>query len=938
MKKTLSALLCFLLLFQFPLTCFAEEAGSVPDGEEIIAIRSADDFLRFAEGCSRDTYSAGKSFVLEANIDLSDLDFSPIPYFAGSFDGKQHTVSGFHFEGDGSRQGLFRVVAAGAKISGLHVEGSVKPGGTATDIGGISGVNLGSILNCSFRGEVSGIENVGGIAGSNLSGGLVSGCFFRGSLLGEHQVGGIAGQNDGTLISCVNMAEINTVAITPANPEESLFGGKRFDLSQLSEDDFLNLSNIGGIAGNSTGIVDQCRNDAPVGYHSTGYNVGGICGKSSGFVSSCRNQAEVNGRRDVGGIVGQLIPFSDWDLSSGKLDALSWQISILNNYLNGMTRNVNSYSKSMLASFNRLQSSAEALSTALQDIVDISLDNDQKIIDSITIDPETGEIYFDPPSFDNADATAITTALSNMYAELCVLTDLAKKSSGSLASDLNAVSGQITNVFNALFSTVSALGDVEPETADLSEAEAYTRNTGAIADCVNLGTVIGENNCGGILGISSFEVEFDMEDTLNVTDYLTSNARQDLFAAVRDCVSSSNIEAKSNGAGGVVGDMDIGTVIGCTFTGSVAARNGDYAGGLAGISSGSVLNCWSRCFLSGGKYVGGAVGYGAKVQDCRIWTHIGQQNEYAGAVAGWADGPVRGNYYVDSSPAGVDGISISGETDPVTEAELLAMEGAPEQFGSVTVSFRVEGSVILTKTLPFGSELTDAPPVPNRDGQFWVWKLPEQHFLYSSVIVDGSYHAPSETIASEEDPPLFLAEGQFYDGQTLVVQAVPPPVLDGEVLSSVCLTVTGYEDELTVRMLAASDGLLYQIGADRALTEIPYSRDGSYIVFRIPNGTALCYVENSLRSDLHRSSPGTKIAIALAVVWMIFLFIFLLRRRKNRGKAPEEKSDAETSLISVPEAESKGHLPESSQDEPAPAAADASTSSGPEEVPPVQEN
>lgn len=903
MKKTLSILLCLLLLLPISLPCLAEEPA---EEEDIVVIQSAAEFLSFAESCSRDIYSVGKTFVLEANIDLAGLPFSPVPYFAGSFDGKNHTVSGFRFSADGSRQGLFRVVAEGAEISNLRVEGSVEPGGTAVDIGGIAGSNYGSIRSCSFHGSVSGIENVGGIVGYNQSNATVSDCSFRGNLTGEHQAGGIAGQNDGTLTSCVNMGDINTVAITPTDTGGSLFGGTaHFDISQLSEEEFLNLTNIGGIAGCSTGIVDNCRNDAPVGYHSTGYNVGGICGKSSGFVALCRNNAEINGRRDVGGIVGQLIPFSDWDLTSGKLDALSWQITVLNSYLNGMSRNISSYSQAMLASFNRLQSNAAALTAALQNIMDVSSSNDQKIIDGIQIDPETGEIHFVAPTIDNADASAISTALSNMYAELSVLTGLAKNSTGTMASDIRLISGQITNVFNTLFSTVSSLGDVDPEIADLSEAEAYVRNTGAIADSVNCGTVIGENNCGGILGISSFEVEFDMEDTLNVTDYLTSNARQDLFAAVRGCSSTSEIEAKSNGAGGIVGDMDIGTVIGCTFAGSVTARTGDYVGGLVGISAGSVLNSWARSLLAGEKYVGGAAGYAAKIQDCRIWTYMDRQKEYAGAVAGWSTGTVRGNYYVDFSPAGVDGISISGETDPLTEAEFLALEDIPEQFGRITISYRVNGSVIASQELPFGGSITETPSVEKRNGQYWVWDLPEQDRLFTSVMVDGKYCSPSGTIATKEDPPLFLIEGQFYDGQELSVEDIAVPEVPDELLNSGRISVSGYDEDLTVRMLANTDGTLYLIGTDEELSETPYTRDGSYIVFCIPNGGSFCYVGNSLRSDLHRLSLGAMIAIGLVLVCLLFLIVSLIKRGKKRCR-PEAPENASEPVIEPEEPEQLG--------------------------------
>ena len=111
--------------------------------------------------------------------------------------------------------------------------------------------------------------------------------------------------------------------------------------------------------------------------------------------------------------------------------------------------------------------------------------------------------------------------------------------------------------------------------------------------------------------------------------------------------------------------------------------------------------------------------------------------------------------------------------------------------------------------------------------------------------MDGNYHVPSGTIATPEDPPLYLVEGLFYDGQELLAEAITPPEVDGELLNSVRLSVTGYEEELTVRMLNTAEGTLYRISEDGELSELPYSRDGSYLVFRIPNGSSFCYVENS---------------------------------------------------------------------------------------------
>ena len=904
MKKTLSLLLCLLLFLQVSCLTFAEE----PTEEAPIVIRTAKELLRFAQNCASDTYSIGRNFVLEADIDLSETDFSPIPWFGGSFDGQNHRITGFRYTRDGSRQGLFRVVAEGAVVSNLKVFGTVTPGGTGCFIGGIAGVNSGTISDCSFEGTISGMEDVGGIVGHNMVSGNIHRCTFTGNATAEHQVAGIVGLNDGTILSCMNQGSINTVAIIPKEQNVDSLLNAHFDISQISEDDFLNLSNIGGIAGDNTGIIDHCRNSGSVGYHSTGYNVGGIAGKSSGFVSECSNLSEINGRRDVGGIVGQLIPFSDWDLTSGKLDALSWQISILNGQLNSLSYNFDSYGDSIYSSVDRLRGYTADMTNALYDIGQYAVNNDQQILsslrDSIYVNPTTGEISFSEPYLGNVDTTALSSALSNMYGESTVFVGLARDATGSLAADIRRVTDQITNVFNTLFSTISDLTNISPETDDLSESEAYSRNTGAIASCTNQGKIIAENNAGGILGTAGFEVEFDMEDRLNISDYLTSNSRHSLFAAVRDCLCSGETDAKGGTVGGIAGAMDLGVIVGSAVTGSVSGGSSDYVGGLVGYSTGSVWYSWSRSLLRGGKYVGGIAGYATKICNCNAWVHFEQQNEYAGAVAGWVEeGPVTGNYYVAVTPGGVDGISISGETDALSEEAFLNLEGIPGQFGTVKVQYRCEGKIVSEETVRFGGTLKHIPSIRNKDGKYWTWGLPEEEHIYSDLVIDGSYHSPRTTLAGEGDPPVYLVEGQFYDGQKLELMPLPVSGFSEEPLVAQVIWVAGYDGDLTVRMLTDTDGTLYLVHENGQSVSTDYTRDGRYIVFRIPNGGSFFYMGSASSTALAVESDDLRTAglILIPFVILFILALILIHRKyrkeirpvqqqvRNRKAASEEK-------------------------------------------------
>ena len=118
---------------------------------------------------------------------------------------------------------------------------------------------------------------------------------FEGEVTGEHQAGGIAGENSGIVSECENKGSINTIPISTASSSTPIITNftldRTFDISEVSEDNFLDITDIGGIAGYSEGIIENCTNSEKVGYDRTGYNIGGIVGRESGYIDGCNNKA-----------------------------------------------------------------------------------------------------------------------------------------------------------------------------------------------------------------------------------------------------------------------------------------------------------------------------------------------------------------------------------------------------------------------------------------------------------------------------------------------------------------------------------------------------------------------------------------------------------------------------------------------------------------------
>ena len=112
----LAACLALCLGLLFPAVPAARAAENSP---RTLYISTAAELALLSKDCTLDAYSRNLTVVLTADIDLSDVEFAPIPVFCGDFNGAGHTVSGFSFTEKGSDQGFIRYLQAGAVVRDL---------------------------------------------------------------------------------------------------------------------------------------------------------------------------------------------------------------------------------------------------------------------------------------------------------------------------------------------------------------------------------------------------------------------------------------------------------------------------------------------------------------------------------------------------------------------------------------------------------------------------------------------------------------------------------------------------------------------------------------------------------------------------------------------------------------------------------------------------
>ncbi|MCR5210217.1 MAG: hypothetical protein K6C99_08400 [Lachnospiraceae bacterium] len=428
--STMSGSVCYAGGYNAP-TVSVNESLSDNEARTRIEIYTESDLAELAKNCHSDTWSEDKDVVLMSDISLSGDEFTNIPTFRGHFDGQGHTIRGYIYGGDGYVTGLFRYADEGAEIKDLTLMGSVYATGDEEVTGGIVGINRGLISGCKFVGRVEGKNVTGGIAAINEASGTLDNCENQAVVYGYYFTGGITGKNYGLINFCNNKGDVNSSSEWVTGDDE-MNENIISDLTENGVKDVKVRSGIdtGGIAGYSKGILIRSSNDGTVGYPHTGYNVGGIAGRQSGIVTSCVNRGSVCGRKDVGGVVGQMEPFLQVD----DTGSVSTSVDQLHDMIDDLLDDMDSGNATLGSDFDELKNIADsALDTSdeladnFEDYINSNTDTINKLGDRA--DDVTGML---PEVVDNVTdaskkADEVSDALGDMSDAVSGITDFSDK-------------------------------------------------------------------------------------------------------------------------------------------------------------------------------------------------------------------------------------------------------------------------------------------------------------------------------------------------------------------------------------------------------------------------------------------------------------------------------------------------------------------------------
>ncbi|MBP7053334.1 MAG: protease inhibitor I42 family protein [Phycisphaerae bacterium] len=326
----------------YPRLAWEKYSGGTGEPNDPYQIATAADLIALGE--TPEDYD--KHFILTADIDLDpnlpgrkvfdkaviapDTNDTEAGFqgtaFTGVFDGNGHTIPHLTIKG-GSCLGLFGCLRSGAEVKDVGVV-DVNVTGVGHLVGGLAGYNVSGavVTHCYCTGTVGGNSHVGGLAscnGKSSPPAAITRCYSAAVVTGISNVGGLVGYNSVYVSQSCSTGVVygvsNVGGLIGANGWGMRYTGH---VSECYSTCTVNGNEcIGGLVGTNRGSVTRCYGTGSV----IGVRwVGGIVGLSYGPVSESYSTGEVKGSLDVGGLVGANTK-TTWG-SEGTVAACFWDI------------------------------------------------------------------------------------------------------------------------------------------------------------------------------------------------------------------------------------------------------------------------------------------------------------------------------------------------------------------------------------------------------------------------------------------------------------------------------------------------------------------------------------------------------------------------------------------------------------------------------------
>ncbi len=609
---------------------------------------SAADLEAIANYCNYSYSSDSKVFKMMQDIDMAGVNTSFLPiasansnkYFYAVFDGNYHAIKNLSLvRGAGGNYGLFGQIASSATVKNLTLKDcDVRYTGTQNyvSVGGIAGVNYGTIQNCTVIGTVGNYDNqydVGAVVGCNYSPGKVKDCT---GIAGQPVVGTnrLTSNPPGTVTNCNTYYRLLTtspVSLTTTPAALTVAGTACYTantalaLTVTPHDNTQIMTDVTftGTTATKTGYGQYTltipANDVSITatFNAVNYTISGLGSTTGGSISG-------PGTAHYGDEVTlTATPAAGYSLQTLTVTTASGQPVALSG--SGLTRTFTMPGENVTvnATFALIQHTVHVTTykctvTATPNPATVG----QTVTLSITPDAGATLHYINVRDDDGYYLTVSGSGNTRTFT---------MSGTDAFVTVVCSVSGQLTGQGTQAEPYLIFNEDDLRLLSDLSKADRYNDKYFRLENDITMGNTpmvpIGENNSGWFKGhfngnghtISNLHISGKVSlytALFGMTDGTISNL------TLANCTIEGN-ESDTDYTGGIVGSNQ-GTITGCHVTGgTVSATSGDEVGGIAGDNDGTITGCTNSAavsFTAGThvSYAGGIVGLSGSgtVKDC----------------------------------------------------------------------------------------------------------------------------------------------------------------------------------------------------------------------------------------------------------------------------------------------------------------------------------
>jgi len=553
--------------------------------------------------CVGDSAHLDKHFQLQNDIDASGTSswnggsgFDPIGEsnyqntFTGTFDGNGYTISGLYINRNSDYVGLFGRVGSGpgdGRVEAVRVENVDIIG--SRYVGGLVGLNYGTVTTSYVSGSISGDSYVGGLIGDDR-GGTVSKSYVSVTVSGDRYVGGLVGQSGGTVTGSYANGSISANffvgGLLGYNDDGSV--STSYATGTVS-----GSSEVGGLVGysnsgtttNSYWDTESSGEDSSDG--GTGLTTSRMQGSSAtsnmgGFDFSGTWETVENSEGDTTGDGYPVLQSSDRKAQLITQDV--WT------YAGGDGSESNPYE---IANWHHLDNIHQNFDKEF--VLTADLDSNTAGYSSVVSNPSNG---FDPIGDSNTPFTGTFDGDNHTITNLTI-----DRGSTNYVGLFGYVDGGTVQNVGVERVDITGRAEVGGLVGQSSGTVTGSYATGAVSGSDDVGGLVG-NNFGG--SVKKSYATGDVSGSTDVGGLIGINDD----GTVTGSYATSDVSGSSGDVGGLVGENDdAGGIIKSYATGDVSGSNADDVGGLVGENEdSSVKKSYATGDVSGSDDVGGLVG------------------------------------------------------------------------------------------------------------------------------------------------------------------------------------------------------------------------------------------------------------------------------------------------------------------------------------------